>query len=179
GDHVVFPGLQMAVGRGEKIGIIGKNGAGKTTLLKMIAGELEKDGGTIGLGHNVRVGYYAQHHAEALDPDRTILQTVSAANSSANETRVRTLLGALLFHDEDVDKPIAVLSGGERARVALARLLVDPGNVLLMDEPTNHLDLDSSDRLAEALRGYDGTLLFVSHNRSFIRAIAKIGRAHV
>jgi ATP-binding cassette subfamily F protein 3 len=173
GDHVVFPGLQMSVGRGEKIGIIGKNGAGKTTLLKMIAGELPTDGGTITLGHNVRVGYYAQHHAEALDPGRTVLETVAAANRSANETRVRTLLGALLFHDEDVDKPVSVLSGGERARVALARLLVDPGNVLLMDEPTNHLDLDSSEALAEGLSTYDGTIVFVSHNRAFIRQLAE------
>jgi ATP-binding cassette, subfamily F, member 3 len=139
----------------------------------MIAGELPTDGGAIALGHNARVGYYAQHHAEALDPGRTVLETVAAANRSANETRVRTLLGALLFHDEDVDKPVSVLSGGERARVALARLLVDPGNVLLMDEPTNHLDLDSSEALAEGLSTYDGTIVFVSHNRAFIRRLAE------
>src|SRR5690606_37034862 len=129
--------------RGEKIGIIGKNGAGKTTLLKMIAGELPADGGTIGLGHKVKVGYYAQHHADTLQSGRTVFEEVAAANPRAGATRVRTLLGSFLFNEEDVDKPIDVLSGGERARVALAKILIDPGNVLLMDEPTNHLDLVS------------------------------------
>jgi ATP-binding cassette, subfamily F, member 3 len=172
GTHVVFPGLDLRVQRGEKIGIIGKNGAGKTTLLKMIAGELPADAGTITLGNKVKVGYYAQHHAETLQSGRTVLEEVSAANPRAGVTRVRTLLGAFLFHDEDVDKPIDVLSGGERARVALAKILIDPGNVLLMDEPTNHLDLDSSEALAEALTTFDGSLVFVSHNRSFIRTLA-------
>ena len=172
GDHEVLAGVDATVPRGKKIGIIGRNGAGKTTLLRMIGGELEKSSGTIELGHNVKVGYYAQHHAEALEGHRTIFETIAAANSGASQTRVRTLLGALLFSDEDVDKPVSVLSGGERARVALARLLVDPGNFLLMDEPTNHLDLDSSEALAQGLSGYDGTILFVSHNRAFIRALA-------
>ena len=172
GDHVVFPSLELRVQRGEKIGIIGKNGAGKTTLLKMLAGELPHDAGTITMGHKVKVGYYAQHHAEALQSGSTVFEEVSAANPRAGATRVRTLLGSFLFHDEDVDKPIDVLSGGERARVALAQILIDPGNVLLMDEPTNHLDLESSEALAEALTTFDGTLVFVSHNRSFIRTLA-------
>jgi ATP-binding cassette subfamily F protein 3 len=172
GEHVVFPGIDLRVARGEKIGIIGKNGAGKTTLLKMLAGELRPDEGQITRGHKVKVGYYAQHHAETLSAGRTVFEEVAAANSRASATRVRTLLGSFLFHEEDVDKPIDVLSGGERARVALARILIDPGNVLLMDEPTNHLDLDSSEALAEALTTFDGTLVFVSHNRSFIRTLA-------
>ncbi|MCH9680456.1 MAG: ATP-binding cassette domain-containing protein, partial [Deltaproteobacteria bacterium] len=172
GDHVVFPGIDLRVQRGEKIGIIGKNGAGKTTLLKMLAGELPPDDGEITLGHKVKVGYYAQHHADTLAAGRTVLEEVAAANPRASVTRVRTLLGSFLFHDEDVDKPIDVLSGGERARVALAKILIDPGNVLLMDEPTNHLDLDSSEALAEALSTFDGSLVFVSHNRSFIRTLA-------
>ncbi len=172
GEQPVLSGIDATVLRGKKIGIIGRNGAGKTTLLRVIAGELEKSAGTIELGHNVKVGYYAQHHAEALEGHRTIYETIAAANSGASETRVRTLLGALLFSDEDVDKPVSVLSGGERARVALARLLVDPGNFLLMDEPTNHLDLDSSEALAQGLTSYDGTIVFVSHNRAFIRALA-------
>lgn len=172
GDHVVFPGVDLRVARGEKIGIIGKNGAGKTTLLKMLAGELRHDAGEIALGHKVKVGYYAQHHADTLDASRTVFEEVAAANPRASATRVRTLLGSFLFHEEDVDKPVNVLSGGERARVALARILIDPGNVLLMDEPTNHLDLDSSEALAEALSTFDGTLVFVSHNRSFIRTLA-------
>ncbi|MEX1365222.1 MAG: ABC-F family ATP-binding cassette domain-containing protein [Nannocystaceae bacterium] len=172
GDHVVFPDLELRVQRGEKIGIIGKNGAGKTTLLKMLAGELSADAGEITLGHKVKLGYYAQHHAEGLTAGSTVFDEVAAANPRASATRVRTLLGSFLFHDEDVDKPIDVLSGGERARVALARILIDPGNLLLMDEPTNHLDLESSEALAEALTSFDGTLIFVSHNRSFIRTLA-------
>ena len=172
GEHVVFPSLDLRVQRGETIGIIGKNGAGKTTLLKMIAGELPTDAGSITLGHKVKVGYYAQHHAETLRSGSTVFEEVAAANPRASATRVRTLLGSFLFHEEDVDKPIDVLSGGERARVALAKILIDPGNVLLMDEPTNHLDLDSSEALAEALTSFDGSLVFVSHNRSFIRTLA-------
>ncbi len=172
GDHVVLEGVDLVVRRGEKIGIIGVNGAGKTTLLRAIAGEVPIEGGTIGFGNRVKVGYYAQHHADTLHGDRTLFEEVSAVDQSAGQTRVRSVLGAFLFSGDDVDKKIRVLSGGERARVALARLLVKPGNVMLMDEPTNHLDLDSSESLAESLRGYDGTLLFVSHNRSFVRKLA-------
>jgi ATP-binding cassette subfamily F protein 3 len=172
GDHVVFPGIDLTVRRGEKIGIIGVNGAGKTTLLKMIAGELSPDGGKITIGNGVRVGYYAQHHAETLDLGATVIEVVQRANPEAPVSRVRSILGAFLFGGDDVDKPVSVLSGGERARVALARLLVDPGNLLLMDEPTNHLDLDSSESLCKSLQTFDGTLVFVSHNRSLIRQLA-------
>jgi ATP-binding cassette subfamily F protein 3 len=172
GDHVVLDDVELTVRRGEKIGIIGVNGAGKTTLLRAIAGELPIEAGTINFGNRVKVGYYAQHHADTLRADRTLFEEVSAQAPSAGQTRVRSVLGAFLFSGDDVDKKIRVLSGGERARVALARLLISPGNVMLMDEPTNHLDLDSSESLAESLRGYDGTLLFVSHNRSFVRKLA-------
>lgn len=170
GDHVVLRGVDLRVARGDRIAIIGKNGAGKTTLLKIIANELKADAGSVQLGHKVKVGYYAQHHADTLDSRRTVLETVATGDLS--NTRIRTMLGAFLFHDEDVDKPIGVLSGGERARVALARLLVEPGNLVLMDEPTNHLDLASAESLAEALSTFDGTLIFVSHNRSFVRRLA-------
>ena len=172
GDNVVFDGLDLVVRRGEKIGIIGVNGAGKTTLLKMIAGELSRDGGEIKLGHNVVPGYYAQHHTETLDRSATVYDEVASQDPSAGQTRVRTILGAFLYSGDDVDKKIAVLSGGERSRVALARLLIKPGNLLLMDEPTNHLDLESSEALAESLATYDGTLIFVSHNRSFVNRLA-------
>ena len=172
GARVVLDGVDLSVRRGEKIGIIGVNGAGKTTLLRTIAGELTADGGAIVFGNKVKVGYYAQHHADALRGDRTIFEEVAAEDPSAGQTRVRTILGAFLFSGDDVDKPIRVLSGGERARVALAKLMIKPGNLLLMDEPTNHLDLESSESLAESLKTYDGTLLFVSHNRSFVRALA-------
>jgi ATP-binding cassette subfamily F protein 3 len=172
GDHVVFPGIDLTVRRGETIGIIGVNGAGKTTLLRMLAGELPYDGGAIRLGSGVEVGYYAQHHAETLDLGATVYEVVQRAAPDTPPARVRSILGAFMFSGDDVDKPVKVLSGGEKARVALARLLVAPGNVLLMDEPTNHLDLASSESLTASLGTFDGTLVFVSHNRSLIRALA-------
>jgi ATP-binding cassette subfamily F protein 3 len=179
GEHVVFPGLDLGVARGDKIGIIGINGAGKTTLLRMLAGEIPYDGGALELGHKITPGYYAQHHAESLNRSLTVLEEVSLRDPEAGQTRVRSILGAFLFSGDDVDKKVAVLSGGERARVALAKLLIKPGNLLLMDEPTNHLDLESSDSLAESLTTYDGTLLFVSHNRAFVRRLAtKIWNVH-
>jgi len=172
GDHVVFPGIDLTVRRGEKIGIIGVNGAGKTTLLRMIAGELPHDAGTIKIGSGVQVGYYAQHHAETLDMTATIYETVQRAAPESPPARVRSMCGAFMFSGDDIDKPVKVLSGGERARVALARLCIAPGNLLLMDEPTNHLDLASSESLAQSLTTFDGTLVFVSHNRSLIRQLA-------
>jgi ATP-binding cassette subfamily F protein 3 len=172
GERVVLHDVNLKVARGERIGIIGVNGAGKTTLLRMIAGEIEPSAGKIVIGANIKVGYYAQHHAESLHRDATIYQELSQVDPSTSVTRVRSVAGAFLFSDDDVEKKIGVLSGGERARVALARLLIKPGNLLLMDEPTNHLDLASAEALAESLTGYDGTLIFVSHNRAFVRRLA-------
>ncbi len=172
GEKVIYQDLSGQLLRGERIAVIGLNGAGKTTLLKLIAGETEPEGGSIELGHNVQLGYFAQHHTEALDPSRTILEEVAALVPTQPQSWVRAILGSFLFSGDDVDKKIGVLSGGERARVALAKLLVVPSNLLLMDEPTNHLDLDSSEALIEALQRYDGTLLFVSHNRSFVNGLA-------
>ncbi len=168
----MFPGVSLAVKRGEKIGIIGVNGAGKTTLLRMLAGELPHDSGTIKLGAGVVPGYYAQHHAESLDMSATVYESVQRFAPEVAPARVRSILGAFMFSGDDVDKQCKVLSGGERARVALARLCASPGNLLLMDEPTNHLDLASSESLAQSLTTYDGTLVFVSHNRSLIRTLA-------
>ncbi|TMQ18433.1 MAG: ABC-F family ATP-binding cassette domain-containing protein [Deltaproteobacteria bacterium] len=172
GDHVVFPGVDLTIRRGEKIGIIGVNGAGKTTLLRMLAGELPHDAGAIRIGNGVEVGYYAQHHADTLDLGATVVDVVQRAAPQTPPARVRSILGAFMFSGDDIDKPIKVLSGGEKARVALARLLIAPGNLLLMDEPTNHLDLASSESLAASLGTFDGTLVFVSHNRSLIRTLA-------
>jgi ATP-binding cassette subfamily F protein 3 len=172
GEKRIYQGLSETVQRGERIAIVGPNGAGKTTLLKLTAGELELDSGTIERGHNVQIAYYAQHHTDLLDPKHTILEEIGQLVPDQPQSWVRGVLGAFLFSGDDVDKRISVLSGGERARVALARLLVLPSNVLLMDEPTNHLDIDSTDRLIEALEGYGGTLLFVSHNRAFIDRLA-------
>ena len=172
GSHVVLDKVSLAVERGERIAIVGPNGAGKTTLLKILAGEIEATDGRVHLPGQSNVRYFAQHHAEDLRMDRTVLQETSYASDGTSMERVRSVLGALLFGERSVDKLVSVLSGGERARVALAKILVRPGNVLLMDEPTNHLDLQTTEALTEALATYDGTLLFVSHNRAFIRRLA-------
>jgi ATP-binding cassette subfamily F protein 3 len=172
GGRAVYSGLSGQVLRGDRIAVIGLNGAGKTTLLKLLAEEIEPDQGSIALGHNVITGYFAQHHTERLDPRRTVLEEVHGLVPTQPQSWVRGVLGSFLFSGEEVDKRIGVLSGGERARVALARLLVVPSNFLLMDEPTNHLDLDSSEALIDALTRYEGTLLFVSHNRSFVNGLA-------
>jgi len=170
--HRVLEGVDLKVMRGQRIGLLGVNGAGKTTLLRILAGEIDPSGGVFEFGHKTKVGYYAQHHAEALDGKRTVYDAVASCAKGATNQQIRGVLGAMLFGEREIDKRVAVLSGGERARVALAQLLIDPGNVLLMDEPTNHLDLQSSERLAEALDSFGGTLLFVSHNRAFVRALA-------
>jgi ATP-binding cassette, subfamily F, member 3 len=165
-------GIDLEAGGDELLVVLGPTGAGKTTLLRTIAGELPHDGGTIRIGNGVEVGYYAQHHADTLDLSATVYEVVQRAAPDTPPARVRSILGAFMFSGDDTDKPVKVLSGGEKARVALARLLVAPGNLLLMDEPTNHLDLGSSDSLAASLGTFDGTLVFVSHNRSLIRTLA-------
>jgi ATP-binding cassette subfamily F protein 3 len=188
GEKVVYRRLDAAVQRGERVAVIGPNGAGKSTLLKLLAGELRPDAGEVTLGHGVVAGYYAQHHFDrpehdeggpvrtfgTLDPDRTVLDTLWDLVPDRGEAYVRGVAGSFLFSGDDAEKKVGVLSGGERARVALAKLLLRPANLLLLDEPTNHLDLDSSEALIEALRGYAGTLVFVSHNRSFVNQLATV-----
>ena len=172
GSHVVLDDVRVHVERGDRIAIVGPNGAGKTTLLRLLAGELDPTAGQVQVGERTEVRYYAQHHAEALEPSRTVYEEVIQESDQTTHEAARGVLGALLFQGEAIDKRISVLSGGERARVALAKILVHPGNVLLMDEPTNHLDLETSESLTAALRTFDGTLVFVSHNRAFIRELA-------
>lgn len=172
GAKTLYRDVTLGVMRGERIAVVGPNGCGKTTLLKMIAGELRPDDGTITLGHNVEMGYFAQHHSDTLDPHKTVLEEVYTVVPQETVSFVRNVCGAFLFSGSDVDKPIEVLSGGERARVALAKLLVKPGNLMVMDEPSNHLDITSSEKLIDALAGYQGTLLFVSHNQSFVNRLA-------
>lgn len=172
GDNVIYENMNAQVLRGERIAVVGLNGAGKTTLLKMLAEEITPDSGSVTLGHNVVLGYYAQHHADTLERSHTILDEMMDLVPDKPQAFVRSVLGSFLFSGDDVDKKIGVLSGGERARVALAKLLLKPANLLVMDEPTNHLDLDSSEALIEALQGYTGTLMFVSHNRSFLDSLA-------
>ncbi|MFO8089059.1 MAG: ABC-F family ATP-binding cassette domain-containing protein [Desulfatiglandaceae bacterium] len=172
GDNVLYRGLNLKVLRGERIAVIGANGAGKTTLLKMIAGEITPDAGQIRLGHGVTMGYFAQHQAEKLNLHNSVVEEVSAASPEVTVGYIRNVCGAFLFSGNDVEKPVGVLSGGEKARVSLAKLLVNPGNLMVMDEPTNHLDLDSSEMLISALDDYEGTLLFVSHNQFFVNRLA-------
>ncbi|HET7755175.1 MAG TPA: ABC-F family ATP-binding cassette domain-containing protein [Anaeromyxobacteraceae bacterium] len=185
GEKRVYRDATATVLRGDRVAVIGPNGAGKSTLLKLVAGELRPDGGSVELGHAVVAGYYAQHHFErgeydtdgtrpfgALDPRRTVLETLWELVPDQGEAYVRGVAGAFLFSGDEVEKPIGVLSGGERARVALARILLVPANLLLLDEPTNHLDIASSEALIDALRGYGGAMLFVSHNRSFVNQLA-------
>ena len=168
----VYTNLNLSVLRGERIAILGPNGAGKTTLLRMIAKELTPDHGEIIHGYKVTMAYFAQHHNDMLDPRKTIVEEVSLATPNETIGFVRTVCGAFLFSGDDVDKSISVLSGGEKARVSLAKLLIKPGNLMLMDEPTNHLDLISSEILIESLIEYKGTLIFVSHNQSFVNRLA-------
>ena len=171
-DLDVLKKINLEIVKGEKIAFVGKNGEGKTTLAKMIVNEINYDG-EIKLGHQVKMGYYAQNQADFLDDDLTILQTIENAVTEHTTSNVRTILGSFLFSNDDVSKKIKVLSGGERARVALCKLLLEPYNLLIMDEPTNHLDITSKELLKKALLAYDGSLVVVSHDREFLQELTQ------
>ncbi|MFH1809555.1 MAG: ABC-F family ATP-binding cassette domain-containing protein [Pseudomonadota bacterium] len=172
GEQVLYQDLDLRVYRGERVAVVGANGTGKTTLLRIIAQDLDADAGSVSFGHQVQFDYYAQHCADGLHPALNVLQTLWSDLPAESQTAVRGLLGAFLFSGDDALKPVGVLSGGERARVALARLVARPTNLLIMDEPTNHLDLNASEALAEAMQAYEGSVIFVSHNISLLRAVA-------
>jgi ATP-binding cassette subfamily F protein 3 len=176
GSHVVYSDLNFAAERGQRIVLVGPNGAGKSTLLKILAGVIDIQGGERDLGSNVVPGYFAQNRLDNLDADATVFENVMSLRTNENqltEQQARAILGAFLFRKDDVHKPITVLSGGEKSRLALARILVKPPNLLLMDEPTTHLDIQSIDALVHALKNYEGTLIFISHDVHFIRALAQ------
>ncbi|EEF57120.1 ABC-F family ATP-binding cassette domain-containing protein [Pedosphaera parvula] len=172
GDNVVYSGIDFQAERGQRTVLVGPNGAGKSTLLKILAGAFPLQGGTRELGHNVKAGYYSQYRVEMLEPRRTVLEEALDTPQRITEQSVRTLLGCFLFRGDDVFKKVSVLSGGEKSRLALVKLLLDPPNLLLMDEPTTHLDIPSIDALIEALKQFSGTVIFISHDVYFIRALA-------
>jgi ATP-binding cassette, subfamily F, member 3 len=183
GDNVVYSGVDFLVERGDRVALVGVNGAGKSTLLKMLAGTLSFDAGERVLGAHVEVQYYAQHQLDALDPTRTVLEELEQVAPEAPITRLRTILGSFLFSGDAVEKKVSVLSGGEKARLALAKMLARPAALLCMDEPTNHLDLASKEVLEEGLSGFTGTIVFISHDRYFINRIAtqvvEVDRGHL
>ena len=171
-DHVVFKDANMAIERGQKVSFVGRNGEGKSTMIKAIMGEIEFEG-KCELGHNAKVGYFAQNQASLLDPDLTIFQTVDEVAKGDIRTQIKNILGGFMFSGEDIDKKVSVLSGGEKTRLAMVKLLLEPINVLILDEPTNHLDLKSKDVLKQALLDFDGTLILVSHDRDFLTGLSE------
>ena len=172
GDNQVLSNVNLLIERSSKIAFVGQNGQGKTTLAKMIVNEIPFDG-KVKLGHNVQIGYFAQNQAEYLDGNKTVLQTMIDASNDGNRVKVRDMLGAFLFGGDDVDKKVKVLSGGERNRLALCKMLLSPFNMLVMDEPTNHLDIASKNVLKQALQNFEGTVILVSHDREFLQGLTK------
>ena len=172
GRKVIYDGFDLLVRRTERWCVMGVNGAGKSTLLKLVAGEIEPDAGRVVCGGSVKLGYFAQHAMELLDESATIWETLVGAFPHASQGSLRTLAGVFGFPGDDIDKPCRILSGGEKARVVLARMLYDPPNFLVLDEPTNHLDMATREMLIESLSNYEGTMLFVSHDRHFLAKLS-------
>ena len=172
GDHVVFHDVNLTINRGEKVAFVGKNGEGKSTLVKCIMGEISDYTGKLTLGHNVQIGYFAQNQAQLLDGELTVFDTIDRVAVGDIRLKIRDILGAFMFGGEASDKKVKVLSGGERTRLAMIKLLLEPVNFLILDEPTNHLDMRSKDVLKEAIRDFDGTVIVVSHDRDFLDGLA-------
>ena len=171
GEHVVFQNVNFRINRGEKIAFVGKNGEGKSTLVKCIMNEIDFDG-KLTIGHNVQIGYFAQNQAQMLDENLTVFDTIDNVATGDIRLKIRDILGAFMFGGEASDKKVKVLSGGERTRLAMIKLLLEPVNLLILDEPTNHLDMRSKDVLKEAIRDFDGTVIVVSHDRDFLDGLA-------
>ena len=167
GDHTVFSHVNLTIKRGEKVAFVGKNGEGKSTLVKCIMGEIPYSG-TLKVGHNVQIGYFAQNQAQLLDENLTVFETIDNVAKGEIRLKIKNILGAFMFGGEASDKKVKVLSGGERSRLAMIKLLLEPVNLLILDEPTNHLDMPSKDVLKEAIKAFDGTAIVVSHDREFL-----------
>ena len=172
GSHVIFHDVNLTINRGEKIAFVGKNGEGKSTLVKCIMDEITDYTGKLTLGHNVQIGYFAQNQAQLLDENLTVFDTIDRVAVGDIRTKIRDILGAFMFGGEASDKKVKVLSGGERTRLAMIKLLLEPVNFLILDEPTNHLDMRSKDILKDAIRDFDGTVIIVSHDRDFLDGLA-------
>src|SRR5690606_20505937 len=167
GDHVVFKDANMVIERGQKVAFVGKNGEGKSTMVKAIMGEIDFQG-KLEVGHNVQIGYFAQNQAAMLDENLTVFETIDRIAEGDIRTQIKNLLGAFMFSGDDTTKKVKVLSGGEKTRLAMIKLLLEPVNVLILDEPTNHLDMRTKDIIKDALKAFDGTLILVSHDRDFL-----------
>ena len=172
GDRAIYDGFDLTIRRGERWCVMGRNGAGKTTLLKMVSGALAPDSGTVRLGASLQMGYFAQQSLDLLDPSRTLFEQMQHDFPLETQGTLRALLGAFQFSGDDVDKPVRALSGGEKSRLVIARMLLNPPNFLVLDEPTNHLDLETKEMLVVALANFEGTMLFVSHDRTFLRGLS-------
>ena len=172
GDHIVFKDAAMVIERGQKVALVGKNGEGKSTMIKAIMGELDFEG-KLEIGHNAQIGYFAQNQASLLDGDLTIFETVDRIAEGDIRTQIKSILGAFMFKGDDIDKKVKVLSGGEKTRLAMVKLLLEPFNVLILDEPTNHLDMKTKDIIKDALKEFEGTVILVSHDRDFLDGLAE------
>uniref|UniRef100_UPI0037848E02 ABC-F family ATP-binding cassette domain-containing protein n=1 Tax=Phenylobacterium sp. TaxID=1871053 RepID=UPI0037848E02 len=172
GAQSIYEGLDFLVRRKERWCVLGANGAGKSTLLKLVAGAAQPDQGAVNIGASVRMGYFAQHSMDLLDGEETIFESLDGAFPQAGQGQLRTLAGCFGFSGDDVEKPCRVLSGGEKARLVMAKMLFDPPNLLVLDEPTNHLDMATKEMLIAALADFEGTMLFVSHDRHFLAALS-------
>lgn len=172
GDHIVFNSANMVIERGQKVALVGKNGEGKSTMIKAIMNEIDFEG-SIEIGHNAKIGYFAQNQASLLDENITIFETIDRIAEGDIRTQIKSILGAFMFSGEDIDKKVKVLSGGEKTRLAMIKLLLEPYNVLILDEPTNHLDMKTKDIIKEALKEFEGTVILVSHDRDFLDGLAE------
>ena len=172
GDHLIFKDANIVIERGDKVAFVGKNGEGKSTMIKAIMKEIDINGGSVEIGHNAQIGYFAQNQASLLDENGTIFSTIDDIAVGDVRTKIKDILGAFMFHGDDVTKKVKVLSGGEKTRLAMIKLLLEPVNLLILDEPSNHLDMRTKDIIKDALRDFDGTLILVSHDRDFLDGLA-------